>query len=69
MLYKTQLMKQINPSVMLDISMYYTPPHLVNGSSYLHVFTNRVQNSKDPEQLGSQKPADLNLNCFQNRKQ
>ena len=29
-------------------------------------FANRVENSVDPDQLASQKPADLNLHCFQN---
>ena len=32
-----------------------------------HVSTSRVENSVDPDQLASQKPADLNLHCFQNR--
>ena len=36
-------------------------------SSYKHVFTGRVENSVDPDQLASQKPADLDLHCFQNR--
>ena len=36
-------------------------------SSYLCVFTNRVVNSVDPDQLASPKPADLDLHCFQHR--
>ena len=35
-------------------------------SSYKHVFTSRVENSVDPDQLASEKPADLDLLCFQN---
>ena len=34
---------------------------------YLHVFSSREENSVDPDQLASQKPADLDLQCFQNR--
>ena len=30
------------------------------------VFTSRVENIVDPDQLASQKPADLDLLCFQN---
>ena len=30
-------------------------------------FTSRVGNSVDPDQLASEKPADLDLHCFQNR--
>ena len=29
-------------------------------------FTNRVKNSVDPDQLASEKPADLDAHCFQN---
>ena len=32
--------------------------------AYQHVFTSRVKNSVDPDQLASEKPADLNLHCF-----
>ena len=32
-----------------------------------NVFTNTVENSVDPDQLASHKPADLDLHCFQNR--
>ena len=48
-----------------------TPPQInltdLHDSSYVHVFTSRVGNSVDPDQLASQKPADLDLHCFQNR--
>ena len=33
----------------------------------LHAFTSRVEKSVDPDQLASEKPADLDLHCFQNR--
>ena len=32
-----------------------------------HVLTSRMKNSMDPDQLASEKPADLNPHCFQNR--
>ena len=38
-----------------------------NYSSYMLVFTSRMENSVDPDQLASQKPADLDLHCFQDR--
>ena len=31
------------------------------------VFTNILENSVDPDQLASEKTADLNLHCFQNQ--
>ena len=39
-----------------------------HDSSYKHVFTSRRENSVDPDQLVSQKPADPDqeLHCFQN---
>ena len=53
--------------IMLDIFMYYTPPHFffrinLQDSIYKHVFTDSVE----PDQLASEKPADLDLRCFQN---
>ena len=36
------------------------------GVSYISIFI-KSQNSVDPDQLASQKPADLDLHCFQNR--
>ena len=38
-------------------------------SSYkhVHVFKSRVENSVDPDQLASEKPADLALHCSQNK--
>ena len=32
---------------------------------HVHVLTSRVENSVDPDQLASLKPADLDLHCFQ----
>ena len=52
--------------------MYYTPPRfypmICKIVCYKHVFTRGVENSVDPDQLASEKPADLDLHCFQNRK-
>ena len=52
--------------------MYYTPPrfHLTNlqDSYNQHVNKSRMENSVDPDQLASEKPADLDLHCFQDRK-
>ena len=39
----------------------------LKDSSYWHILTSKVENSVDPGQLASQKPADLDLHCFQNR--
>ena len=33
----------------------------------MYFISPRVENSVDPDQLASQKPADLDLHCFQNR--
>ena len=51
--------------------MYYTPPSVLSNINlhdsnymYKHVFTGRVGNSVDPDQLASEKPADLDLHCF-----
>ena len=41
--------------------------NLQDGSIFWHVLTSRVESSVDPDQLASQKPADLDLHCFQNR--
>ena len=50
--------------------MYYTPAQFyhitMHDSIYKHVLTSRVENSVDHDQLASQKPADLDLHCFQN---
>ena len=57
---------------MLDIEMYYTPPKSnfyqidLQDFSFWHGLTSRVENSVDPDQLASEKPADLDLYCFQN---
>ena len=48
--------------------MYYTPPQIfLQASSYSHVFTCQAENSILPDQLASQKAADLYLHYFQNR--
>ena len=41
--------------------------HPINpqDSSIEHVFISWVENSKDPDQLASQKTADLDLQCFE----
>ena len=44
-------------------AMHYSPI-LINFRMY---FTRRVESSVDSDQLASQKPADLDLPCFQNR--
>ena len=43
--------------------------HLIKlqDSNYEHVFKSIVENSVDPDQLASEKPADLDLRCFQNK--
>ena len=38
----------------------------LQASSHSQVFTIRMENSVDSDQLASQKPADPNLQCFQN---
>ena len=35
-------------------------------SSYKHAFTCNVKGIVEPDQLASEKPADLDLHCFQN---
>ena len=54
---------------MLNILMYCTPPQFscrqVAGF-HLLACINRVENSVGPDQLASQKPADLELHGFQN---
>ena len=39
----------------------------ISDNSYKHALTRRVKNCVDPNQLASEKPADLYLHCFQNR--
>ena len=34
----------------------------------VHVFTSRVVDSMDPDQLAIQKPTEMDLHCFPNRK-
>ena len=49
--------------------IYYTPSHFISFTDCKHVYvlTSRVENSVDPDQLAPQKPADLDLHCFQNQ--
>ena len=42
-------------------------PINLQDSNYKHVFKSRLENSVDPDQLASVKPADLDLHCFQNK--
>ena len=57
--------------IVLDILMYHTPLQFLfnliylQDSRYKHVFT-RVENRVEHDQLASEKPADLDLHCFQN---
>ena len=37
------------------------------ASADMHVFTSRVETSADPDQLASEKPADLDQHRFPNR--
>ena len=56
---------------MLDIFIYcnYTLTQILIQLpwSYLHLFTNRVENSVYLDQLAYEKPADLDLHCFQTK--
>ena len=57
---------------MLDNFMYYTSQEFLSftnslDNSYKHAFTRRVKNCVNPNQLASEKPADLYVHCFQNR--
>ena len=40
---------------------------IASALEYVFTHISRVENSVDPDQLASQKPADLYLHCFQNR--
>ena len=55
--------------LVIFINMYYTPPifytNNLQESSY-HVLSSRLENSVDPDQLASEKPAYLDLQGFQN---
>ena len=58
---------QISTLIMLEVFIFFTPPNLnlinLQYPRYLHVFTSGVENSVNHDQ----KPADLDLNCCQNR--
>ena len=50
-------------------TIFYTStpfPNIYPIELYEHVFTSRVENSVDPDQLASKKLADQDLHCFQN---
>ena len=38
-----------------------------SASAHIHLFTSRVENSADPDQLASKKPADLDQHRFPNK--
>ena len=48
-------------------SPFFTQLTLRTTVISMYVFTSIIENSVDPDQLTSQKQADLNLHCFQNR--
>ena len=50
---------------MLDISIYYTPVQLTLIIPVISIYSQAE--SVDPGQLASEKPDDLDLNCFQDR--
>ena len=43
----------------------FYPIHFKDSSYYMYLQV--VENSVDPDQLASEKPADQDLHCFQNR--
>ena len=50
--------------VLSNQTLHYIPMSITSYNK--HVFTSKGENSVDPDQLASQKPADLDLHCFQN---
>ena len=56
---------------MLDVFTAHSSPICSQLTCRLPIicmcFQNRVENSVNPDQLASVEPADLDLNCFQNR--
>ena len=51
-------------------SLPFFPNSLAPGfPNYQHALKRRLENNVDPDQLASEKPADLDLHCFRNRKQ
>ena len=59
------------PLIMLDIYVQHSSPIYILLNRRIQIidilFTSRVQNRVDPDQLASEKPADLDLHSFQNR--
>ena len=54
------LVNRVNSIIILDIFMYYTLPNFypikyLQNSSNKHIFTSRMKDSVDPDQLASQK--------------
>ena len=52
--------------------MLHSPPFCIKftckiATNYYHEFISRVENRVDPDQLASEKPADLGQHCFLNR--
>ena len=55
-------------SILKEIFMWYTKSiYRIQDSFYNMYFTRRVGNSVDPDQLASQKPADLDPPCFEKK--
>ena len=46
------------------LKVLHSSPFLSNTIIIKHFHISRVENSVDPDQLASQKPADLDLHCF-----
>ena len=70
-IYKILLLRfDLLALIMQDILMYYTPPNPPKFLSKLlklfQLYAYVGEKSVDPDQLASQKPADLDLHIFQN---
>ena len=58
----------VKPIIMLVLLLLHPSPHFtinLQDFSYKCVFAARAQNSVDPDKLVSQKPAYLDLFCFE----
>ena len=47
--------------------MYNTPPQTCRIPAISNIIPSKVENSVEPDQLASEKPADPGLHCFQSR--
>ena len=56
----------LNPYHADCFNVLHSSPIDLQEYSYYQLFTSRAENSVDPDQLASQKPADLDLHCFKN---